>query len=150
VAVRAMTVLRQYDESDVDSAWAALTGAAGLVIDGTCDELGRLASWVALDRTGPRTLTLAAKLSTLDSPAALAERLPKALIHHNVPGTGVYRLLRALDDGWRRAAAYTPFGPRQRWLRACAAVREAGWPVLDRPPRWRLGELTVDYAALIT
>jgi hypothetical protein len=82
-------------------------------------------------------------LSTLDAPATLAERLPKALIHHNVPGEPVHELIQALDKGWRAAAAYAPFGPRQRWVRAVAAVREAGWPVLDRPARWRRGEVTV-------
>ena len=46
------------------------------------------------------------------------------------------------------AAPYATFGPRQRWMRAVAAVRDAGWPVLDRPARWRLGELTVAWSAV--
>jgi hypothetical protein len=149
--VRAFNVLRQYDESAVDDAWTAMRSAlapGGALVEGTCDELGRLASWVLLDRDGPRSLTLAARLSTLDTPATLAERLPKALIHHNVPGEPVHALLRALDDAWRDAAPYATFGPRQRWMRAAAAVRDAGWPVLDRPARWRLGELTVAWSAV--
>lgn len=149
--VRAFNVLRQYDESAVPGAWRMIGAAlapGGLLVEGTCDELGRLSSWLLLDADGPRSLTLAAKLSTLDSPGTLAERLPKALIHHNVPGTGVYRLLRALDDGWRLAAPYATFGPRQRWRHAVAAVRAAGWPVLDRDNRWRLGEITVAWPAV--
>jgi hypothetical protein len=149
--VRACNVLRQYDESAVPDAWRTMAAAlapGGLIVEGTCDELGRLASWLLLDRDGPRSLTLAAKLSTLDRPATLAERLPKALIHHNVPGTGVHALLQALDQGWAAAAPYAPFGPRQRWRQAVAAVRAAGWPVLDRPARWRLGELTVAWSAV--
>jgi hypothetical protein len=151
VVVRALNVLRQYDEAQVAPAWATMTGAlapGGIVVEGTCDELGRLAAWVCLDGAGPRSLTLAARLSTLDTPATLAERLPKALIHHNVPGEPVHELLRALDDGWRAAAPYATFGARQRWRRAVAAVKTAGWPVLDRPARWRLGELTVDWSAV--
>ncbi|GAA1887812.1 hypothetical protein GCM10009687_65460 [Asanoa iriomotensis] len=151
VVVRALNVLRQYDEAEVARAWATMTGALapdGLVVEGTCDELGRLAAWVCLDRSGPRSLTLAARLSTLDTPATLAERLPKALIHHNVPGEPVHDLLRALDDAWRNAAPYAAFGARQRWLRAVAEVKAAGWPVLDRPARWRLGEVTVAWAAV--
>jgi hypothetical protein len=146
VLVRAMNVLRQYDESDVDSAWRTVTAAlapGGVLVEGTCDELGRLAGWLCLTADGPRSLTLAAKLSTLDTPATLAERLPKALIHRNVPGEPVHDLIQALDRGWRAAAAYAPFGPRQRWVRAVAAVRDAGWPVLDRSARWRRGEITV-------
>ncbi|MFC7547306.1 class I SAM-dependent methyltransferase [Plantactinospora sp. GCM10030261] len=151
VVVRALNVLRQYDESAVVDAWRTMTdnlAPGGLLIEGTCDELGRIGCWVLLDGIGPQSLTLAARLATLDTPGTLAERLPKALIHHNVPGTRIHALLRALDDGWRAAAPYATFGPRQRWVRAVGAVREAGWPVLDRPGRWRHGELTVAWAAV--
>lgn len=151
VLVRAMNVLREYDESEVDGAWKALrTGLApaGALVEGTCDELGRLAAWVRLDPDGPVSLTVAARLSTLDRPATLAERLPKALIHHNVPGTAVHAAIAALDEAWTRAAPYTPFGPRQRWIRAVAALRDAGWPVLDRADRWRFGEMTLAWAAV--
>ncbi|HEU5108951.1 MAG TPA: class I SAM-dependent methyltransferase, partial [Micromonosporaceae bacterium] len=149
VIVRALNVLRQYEEADVRPAWREIAGAlapGGLLVEGTCDELGRLASWVAVDADGPRSLTLSARLRHLDRPATLAERLPKALIHHNVPGTAIAALLDALDRGWLAAAPYSAFGPRQRWLRAVGAVAAAGWPVLDRPARWRLGELTVAWA----
>jgi hypothetical protein len=151
VVVRAMNVLRQYDESEVEGAWSAMRqrlAPGGVLVEGTSDELGRLASWVTLDAEGPRSLTLAASLSTLDTPATLAERLPKALIHHNVPGEGVHALLHALDEAWRVNAPYSSFGPRQRWRRSVEAVRAAGWPVLDRPARWRLGELTVAWSAV--
>jgi hypothetical protein len=151
VVVRAMNVLRQYDESEVAGAWRTMTGAVatgGAVVEGTSDEVGRRAAWLLLDAEGPRTLSLAARLTTLERPASLAERLPKALIHRNVPGERVHDFIRALDEGWRNAAAYAPFGPRQRWLRAVTAVRDAGWPVLDRPNRWRLGEVTVAWSAV--
>ncbi|MFD0741601.1 class I SAM-dependent methyltransferase [Phytohabitans flavus] len=146
VVVRAFNVLRQYEEAAVEVAWRTMTAAlapGGAVAEGTCDELGRLASWVLLDAAGPQTLTLAAKLSTLDTPATLAERLPKALIHRNVPGEPIHALVSALDDAWRDAAPYATFGPRQRWLRTVSTVRAAGWPIEDRPARWRLGEITV-------
>jgi hypothetical protein len=84
----------------------------------------------------------------LDSPAEFAERLPKALIHHNVPGHWVHGYLTALDDAWRDAAALSAFGPRQRWLRAVPAVRAAGWPIVGGPRRWRLGEVTVEWPKL--
>jgi hypothetical protein len=151
VVVRAFNVLRQYDESAVPAAWRTMLDAltvGGVLVEGTCDELGRLASWLLLDATGPRSLTLAAKLSTLDNPATLAERLPKALIHRNVPGQPIHAFLGALDDAWRAAAPYAVFGPRQRWLRAVTAVRDAGWPILDRPARWRRGEVTVAWSTI--
>ena len=149
--VRAMNVLRQYEESEVDGAWAAMVGAlapGGAVVEGTCDEPGRLASWICLDAEGPRSLTLAARLSTLDGPAVFAERLPKRLIHHNVPGHPVHDLLRALGAGWAAAAPYATFGVRQRWIHTIESIRTAGWPVLDTPARWRLGEVTVAWSAV--
>ncbi|MDG4794171.1 class I SAM-dependent methyltransferase [Micromonospora sp. WMMD1082] len=146
--VRAFNVLRQYDESEVADAWATLCAGlapGGLLVEGTCDELGRLAGWVLLDANGPRSLTLAARLATLRSPAELAERLPKALIHRNVPGEWIHDLIQALDDAWRSAAGYAPFGPRQRWLHTVQTVHAQGWPLLDRPRRWRQGELTLPW-----
>jgi hypothetical protein len=151
VLVRAMNVLRQYKESEVDGAWAAMAAALapdGAIVEGTCDELGRLGSWVLLDAGGPRSLTLAARLSTLEGPAVFAQRLPKALIHHNVPGQPVHELVRALESAWAGAAPYATFGVRQRWIRTVAALGAAGWPVLDGRARWRLGEVTLAWAAV--
>jgi hypothetical protein len=151
VVVRAMNVLRQYDPPAVGPAWAAMVAQAaadGAVIEGTCDELGRLASWIRLGAEGPVSLTLAARLSTLDTPATLAERLPKALIHDNVPGQPVHTFLSTLDNAWQSAAPYATFGARQRWIRTISALREQGWPVLDRTNRWRLGEVTVAWSAV--
>lgn len=148
VLVRAFNVLRQYDETEVADAWRTMTAAlapGGALVEGTCDELGRLASWLLIDADGPRTLTLAAKLTTLGSPAELAERLPKALIHRNVPGEPVHDLIRALDDSWRAAAPYATFGPRQRWVQAVTTLKDTGWPVLSTPKRWRQGELTLPW-----
>lgn len=146
--VRAFNVLRQYDLDAVPSAWATMTATGAILVEGTCDELGRLASWVTVEAGVPRTLTLASRLSTLDSPATLAERLPKCLIHHNVPGHPIHALLSTLDTAWRAAAPLSTFGPRQRWRHAVESTRAAGWPVLDRPARWRLGEMTVPYSCL--
>jgi hypothetical protein len=148
--VRAFNVLRQYDESEVAGAWARLCARLapnGLVVDGTCDELGRLASWIALDRSGPRSLSLSMRLAGRQLPSEVAERLPKALIHRNVPGEPVHAYLAALDDSWRRSAAYAAYGARQRFVASAEALRELGWPVVGSAARWRLGELTVDWSA---
>jgi hypothetical protein len=97
----------------------------------------------AVERAGPVSLSLSWRLRGLDRPSDIAERLPKSLIHHNVPGRPVYDLLAALGHAWDASA--TPFGPRQRWLAAVTRMREAGWSVVDGPARWRLGELTVPW-----
>ena len=148
--IRAFNVLRQYDEAQVAGVWRALTGRlaeGGLLVEGTCSESGRVAVWVALDADGPRTLTFGARLGSLDSPAVFAERLPKALIHRNVPGEPVHAFLAAFEQAWLAAAPYSAYGVRQRWI-ATAETLCRDWPVARRPGRWRLGELTVDWAAV--
>ncbi|GAA4988892.1 class I SAM-dependent methyltransferase [Kineococcus glutinatus] len=151
VLVRAFNVLRQYPEEDVAGAWELLRSRlapGGVLVDGTCDEVGRRAAWIALDAgRGPRSLTLSVRLGGLQRPSEVAERLPKALIHRNVPGEGVHDYLRALDAAWARAAPLGTFGARQRWVAACAEVARS-FPLLDSPARWRLGEVTVAWAAV--
>ena len=145
--VRALNVLRQYDEAAAAEAWTTMTKGlqdGGLLLEGTCDELGRRASWVTLGQDGPRTLTLAAHLPTLGRPSDLAERLPKALIHHNVPGQPVHQLLRELDASWDRAAPYATFGNRQRWVAMCEGLR---WEQTG-PRRHRDGELSVPWKSV--
>ena len=149
--VRALNVLRQYDEATVESAWRRMTSRlrpGGVLVEGTCDETGRLGSWVTVNDNGPQTLTLAVDLSA--EPSATAARLPKALIHHNVPGHPAHRLLRDLDDAWHGHAALRVFGRRQRFAAAVADLRRAGWPFVDGPPRWRRGEATVAWRAMTT
>ncbi|GAA1811775.1 hypothetical protein GCM10009682_36430 [Luedemannella flava] len=149
VIVRALNVLRQYDEPAVAGAWATVgrhLAPGGVLVDGTCDELGRLGAWLTVTAAASTTqLTLAARLATLPRPAAFAERLPKALIHRNVPGEPIHALLTALDDAWLAAAPYATFGPRGRFAAAVAATRAAGWPIVHEPRRWRLGELSLPW-----
>jgi hypothetical protein len=159
VLVRAFNVLRQYPEERYLAAWSRLRAGlahGGVLVEGTCDEIGRRAAWVTLpalpDAAGQPLITFSARLASLDRPSDLAERLPKALIHRNVPGEPVHQFLRDFDRAWDRAAPYSAFGPRQRWLTAVASL-SAAWPVLRHPPqggprRWRLGEVTLPWAAL--
>jgi len=153
VVIRAFNVLRQYDEAEVVSAWTAMTARlapGGLLVEGTCDELGRHAWWVALESGAsvPRSLTLSTRLASLEKPSDLAERLPKALIHRNVPGERVHDLLVRLDRCWAAASPHAAFGVRQRWLVTAASLRDSGVEVLDGPSRWRLGELTVPWSVV--
>ncbi|WP_083982361.1 SAM-dependent methyltransferase [Actinomadura hibisca] len=155
VLVRAFNVLRQYDEAAAWQAWEGLCSRlapGGVLVEGTCDEIGRRAVWVALDRDAPRTITFAAHLPTLGRPSELAERLPKTLIHRNVPGERVHTLLADFDRCWAIAAPQSVFGPRARWTAAVTLLADAH-PVLLRPPfggraRWRLGEVTLPWSAV--
>ncbi|MFB9836400.1 class I SAM-dependent methyltransferase [Actinoallomurus acaciae] len=185
--IRAFNVLRQYDEDEAWRAWDRLCGGlapGGVLVEGTCDEIGRRAAWETLSRTGvpardgpeatrrfgpderrtvprpragepagvPRMITFAAHLATLSRPSELTERLPKALIHRNVPGEPVHTLLTAFDRAWAGAAPQSVFGPRQRWI-AAVELLSREFPVHTSPPlggrvRWRLGEVTVPWSAV--
>jgi hypothetical protein len=147
--VRAANVLRQYEEDAAAEGWRTMRGAlapGGVVVEGTCDEIGRLASWVLLDADGPRTLTFACRLEMLVRPGRLAERLPKALIHRNAPGEPIHAFLRAFDTAWDAAAAMSAFGLRQHWIASCNRLAADGWPV--DVGRARHGEITVSWSAI--
>jgi len=147
--VRALNVLRQYPEDAAPAAWDRLRrglAPGGVIVEGTCDELGRVGSWVLLDTDGPQALTLSCAPRQLDRPASLAERLPKALIHHNVSGEPIHRLLADLDSGWAAAAALAVFSPVQRWRAAVQALAGHGWKVLDGPRAHRQGRVTVPWS----
>jgi hypothetical protein len=166
VLVRAFNVLRQYPQERARAAWSRLLAGlapGGVLVEGTCDEIGRRAVWVTLPAPRERAdlpgdhhpqalITFSARLASLERPSDLAERLPKALIHRNVPGEPVHQFLRDFDRAWDSAAPYSAFGARQRWLAAVTSL-SAAWPVLRSPPqggrrRWRLGEVSLPWAAL--
>jgi len=147
--VRAFNVLRQYPEEAVAGAWQTMRerlAPDGVIIDGTCDELGRLCTWVLLDRTGPVSLTLACDPQHLQRPSELAERLPKALIHHNVAGQPVHALLTAADRAWDESAGHSVFGPRARWRAMLTALADRGIPVQPQRRSRRDAVLTVPWS----
>lgn len=149
--IRAFNVLRQYDEPDVPAAWALMISRltdTGYLIEGTCNEIGRISSWVTLTKQGPQLFTISLHLGSLENPSIVAERLPKALIHHNVAGEKIHEYLRALDQAWATHAPLGTFGAVQRWLAVCETMTSIGWPIVVNRKRWRLGELTVDWVAV--
>ena len=149
--IRALNVLRQYDEGEVAEAWATMVARLqpdGILVEGNCNELGRVASWIALGPQGMRSFTISLRLAELEKPSIVAERLPKALIHRNVPGERVHALLTELDRLWAVHAPLAVYGPTQRWIAVIRELRDAGWPVHDGRARWRLGELTLDWSAV--
>jgi hypothetical protein len=149
VLVRAFNVLRQYPVEAVPDAWSAMQSRlapGGLIVDGTCDELGRRCCWVLLDADGPVSVTLACDPFAVERPSDLAERLPKVLIHHNVAGQPIHALLSAADRAWASVAGHGVFGPRVRWRAMLDLLRDEGFPV--EPPRRRMrdGVLSVPWA----
>ena len=151
VLVRAFNVLRQYPPDAVADAWHRMQSQlapGGLIVDGTCDELGRRCCWVLLDRDGPVSLTLSCDPHSITVPSDLAERLPKVLIHDNVPGQPIHTLLAAADHAWAAAAGQSVFGPRTRWCAMLTALHTAGVPVESQRRSLRDAVLTVPWATV--
>lgn len=151
VLVRAFNVLRQYPVEAVPDAWSTMQrrlAPGGLIVDGTCDELGRLGCWVLIDADGPVSLTMACDPFIIERPSDLAERLPKVLIHHNVDGQPIHALFAAADRAWASVAGHGVFGPRVRWRAMLDLLRTQGLPV--EPPRRRMrdGVLSVPWSAV--
>jgi hypothetical protein len=149
IAIRAFNVLRQYDESEVTKSWQLMTdrlAPKGYLVEGTCDEIGRRSSWVALrsQESVPETFTISLHIGSLELPSEIAPRLPKALIHRNVPGEKIYDLLQEFDRAWLSNSAIISFGARQRWVATVEAL-QSSYPILDNKVRWRLGEVTVPW-----
>jgi hypothetical protein len=147
--IRAFNVLRQYDEAEVQGSWDLMLARlqpGGALIEGTCNELGRVASWIELTAAGPQSLTISLRLSDLERPSVVAERLPKALIHRNVPGERIHDLLLDLDRAWQHNASLSVYGATQRWITSVDALETSGWSVLGARSRRRLGELTVAWS----
>lgn len=147
--IRAFNVLRQYQDYEVLGHWRRMTSRLdpdGALVEGTCDEIGRVSSWVHVSPTGPLSLTISLRLAALETPSIVAERLPKVLIHRNVEGERVHRLMRDLDLHWARNAALSTYGPSQRFIATVRDMAGAGWSVLGNSSRWRLGEVTFAWA----
>jgi hypothetical protein len=149
--VRAFNVLRQYEETEVDGIWTTVRSRlapGGLFIDGTCDEIGRVSTWVALSPAGPETFTVSLRLPQLETPSIAAERLIKALIHRNVDGENIHRFFVDLDRLWATNAGLGALSPVQRWVASVRGMKDRRWPVHGTQTRWRLGEITVDWDAV--
>ncbi|MFC5822649.1 class I SAM-dependent methyltransferase [Nonomuraea insulae] len=153
--VRAFNVLRQYGEDDAWRYWDLLAkrlAPGGVLVEGTSSENGRRAIWAGLSPDGPETITFSARFDAFERPSDLADRLPKTLIHRNVPGERIHAFLSDFDRAWAVNAPYGAHGRRQRWLAAVDTLSRS-WPVPGRPPlggpaRWRLGELTLPWVAV--
>ena len=88
------------------------------------------------------------RFGSFELPSEVAERLPKALIHRNVPGERIHQFLLELDQQWNQHSALASFGNRQRWVAMCQSMKASDWPIIGGLSRWRLGELSVAWGAV--
>lgn len=142
--IRAMNVLRQYDEAAAEEALGVLAAQllpGGLLIEGTSDPTGRLWSANVVRRPhdgGPprdEALVLAARLDAAFAPEDLRAVLPKRTIHRVTPGEPVHDLMVAWASAWRASQSEAVWGARRHFVAAGRALRAAGWPI-DPRTRW--------------
>lgn len=145
--VRAMNVLRQYDEAEAAVARRALVDQllpGGLLVEGTSDPTGR--RWVVnvLRRApaGPATdagddceaIVFGTRWDAGVDPRAFRPVLPKNHIHRVVPGEPIAAFLEAWDAAWRDALrAGGIWGPRWVFGRSARALAADGLAVDVRP-----------------
>ena len=114
--VRAFNVLRQYDEARSPAPGRTMTAGwprAACWSRAPATSWAASAAWLLLDADGPPHADPGRpSCPRWNARPTLAERLPKALIHHNVPGEPIHALLRALDGAWQAAAPATPSSAR--------------------------------------
>lgn len=164
--IRAINVLRQYEEEDVQTALALLAPAlepGGLLLEGTTNPTGSLAVFnVFLRRPAPvspgrrlpaatllhdQALVFAARPLRGFEPADFRAVLPKRSIHHAEPGGALDAFFQRWARSWRFAAAdRLPWSVR--FVRAARALADA-YPGLSRAPSLlRRGLLVVPPALL--
>lgn len=133
--IRAFNVLRQYEESEVEKALAALRAPltdGGLVIEGTSDPAGRLLTFNLFRKRGSPEggaleqigLVLAPTLRADFMPRQFLAVLPKNYIHHAEPGGPIERFFAAWHAAWQHARAQVG-STGQRFVFYHAAVRLA-------------------------
>jgi hypothetical protein len=138
--VRAMNVLRQYEEKDVDAAWRAMGRGlqeGGLLVEGTSDPLGRL---LVVHRLRRRDNTLVsegvlflARTQALQDVRDFQAVLPKSLIHRMVEGEPVHGLFEDWSAAWRHEGAVPDPGER---FRAAGRQLAANRTDVSAPARW--------------
>jgi SAM-dependent methyltransferase len=153
--VRAFNVLRQYSETDVETALAALEKALapnGLLIEGTCNPDGRLMVFNLFTLTpGPSptergelqrtTLVFAPSLHKDFLPRQLQPVLPKNFIHHAEPGGLIDEFFAAWHKSWQAARAQGR-DTRQVFYHAALRLAETyGYSVDKRPALLKRGFL---------
>lgn len=141
--IRAMNVLRQYDEAAVTTAWARMGShllPGGLLLEGTSDPQGR--RWVlnvlrkqATDELTCEALVFRYSLRYPFDPATLQPVLPKNFIHHMLPGEPIADFFGAWKQATQQTVAEQVWGPRRWFVAAAEQLAANGWRI-DRRRAW--------------
>jgi hypothetical protein len=152
--IRALNVLRQYDELEVEGALATLGAAltpGGLMLEGTCDPQGRLLTFNLFEKHGDElrriAFVFAPRASSLRpdfDPREFRAVLPKNYIHHAEPGGALDAFFAAWHAAWGYARRRAPNDRRRIFVEAGLRLAgRYGYDVDRRPALLRRGFLGV-------
>ena len=123
--LRAMNVLRQYEESAAVPAHAQLMAQlaeGGLIAEGTCDPSGRNLVVALLRRREGRVFSegilFARSFHGHFDPRTFQAVLPKHLIHRVVPGEFIHGFFSAWEQAARQTRGSAEFGTRAHFVAA--------------------------------
>jgi len=154
--IRAMNVLRQYDEADVVPAYRAMGRSllpGGLLVEGTSNPSGRV--WVVnllrRDEHQPRLVLEAILFGTNFrdgfNPEMFQPVLPKRFIHRMVSGEPIHSFFEQWKTAWRKTMSMRVFGPRQWYIAAAKALHLKNPDVDIQPKLLKWGMLRVHTSA---
>lgn len=136
--IRAFNVLRQYEEADVQPAWAQMAHGVlpgGLLIEGTSTPTG--AVWVAniLRRTEKdadwkqEALVFGTNFRLGFDPLEFQAVLPKNYIHRVVPGEAIYDFFSAWKAAIAESSPLKTWGLRQWFAAAAEGLSKRGYRI---------------------
>jgi len=138
--IRAMNVLRQYEEAEFLSAVDQMGHSlipGGLLLEGTSDPFGRIMVINLVRRTLEGSLMMEGLLFSTNfrwgfEPGVFQPVLPKNLIHRMVPGEMIYDFMEAWKQAARLTIGIRPLGLRQWFVASARALTEMGWSIDPR------------------
>lgn len=147
--IRAMNVLRQYDESAVKAAHRSMLAGllpGGLLVEGTSNPTG---SRMVVNLIRPRhdgskeqrVLFSANLRHPLESPRDLQPVLPKDQIHRMNPGEPIEDFMEDWDRAWAQTQHTESFGGRVHFAEAARTLAGRRADLEIRPNLWRQGYL---------
>jgi len=123
--LRALNVLRQYEEGQAAQAHAQLIAQmdpGGLLVEGTCDPPGRtmVVSLLRCNQGDVKSegVLFATSFNQPFEPRAFQAVLPKHLIHQVVQGHPIYEFFEAWDRSAKISRGHAQFGNRQHFVAA--------------------------------
>ncbi len=151
VLVRAFNVLRQYPDDAVADAWDTMRAGlapGGLILDGTCDELGRLVLLGAARRRRPGEPDPGLRSPAYRTPVGSGRAAAQSPYPPQCSGPADPRTAGRGGSRLGGAAGHSVFGPRDRWRAMLADLRAAGVDVEPQRRTARDAVLTVPWSTV--